>query len=83
MGGWLTDAYSLTGAGIVERRKTRYFETSPPASGAATPSLAAAGTRPVVAHRHTKGPLARGATPVVPGTPIVEEPNETQPLLKK
>lgn len=84
------------GSGIVERRKTRYLEGSPPPSGAATPSLAAApgagagakggllaGPRPVVAHRHTKGPQARGATPVVPGTPIVEEPDESQPLLKK
>lgn len=79
-------------AGIVERRKTRYLDhPSPPLSGADSPNpVVAAGLvpsvnpkRPVINHRHTKGPQARGATPVIPGTPIVEEPSESQPLLGK
>jgi hypothetical protein len=87
----LADRQFFTGSGIVERRKTRYLDNqSPDASVAASPNpnavaatLAPNPRRPIINHRHTKGPQARGATPVIPGTPIVEEPTESQPLLGK
>ncbi len=86
------DRRLFVGSGIVERRKTRYLDhPSPPLSGADSPNPAVAAglvpsvstKRPIINHRHTKGPQARGATPVIPGTPIVEEPSESQPLLGK